>query len=527
MPKKNSQVSEYIIFTFFILIFLSKSSFADTQTDSSSIGHLHDAQGIISEIDKTNNPSVIKSRMKLLSQLIADGRMTLDESAKIVRDTPQFYNALIEARSRADSLDNNAIDDNLKTISLRWAILLNDLHGKPDRFQSIGKSDSRQLYTLLVYTKNDIYASSFMGVFRRLLQQMKQEGISGDQLLRSVGYNRSNTFIEILVTYNRLGVFLATMDPAFQTRLLADYINRMNDDPDRIGRAAVIADAFRMIRDTKLLQSMLDSINAGYARCDAAGDKEGRTVFGLLAGIYSRHASLSPDKPAIDVSQYRLLDNLSISAKELFGQGVVCVQQYFFYDDEDGNSSFNYFLSQYQNKPGWTVIDKQTFVIVRSPTTNGRRIDIYANKSGHRKDGCEQIRHFLSGKNIHAVVAVHRGHSYQAFETLRDLPPYIRIMFWGSCEGYRESIKTYKKGSKLVALIATRGITYSYINELILQKLNDELLNFKTGYFSLNNFWQRVRKDPKLRNESNFADFVSPVEGYGVRLRRTLESLGI
>lgn len=515
-----------LLFTAFILAHPVPFN-ADTNRFGAS--QTSNAQEIVFRIKETNNPPLIKSRMAALAQLIADGTITIEESAKIVRNTPRFFNSLIDVRSHANPIEVDAADASLRSITLQWVNLLNNLHGEPDRFQSLAKSDPSQLYTLLVYTQNEIYASSFMGVFKRLIRQMEAESISGDDLLRNVGYNRYNKFIEMLVTYNRLHVFLGTMDTDSQTFLLKKYISEMKDNRDRINYSVVIADAFEMIKNPEVLRAVQDTIRALYIICDTKHDREGKMIFGLLADVYGQRPLAWQSWFESISDQYQLLDSRNISIKNLFGQGGACIQQYYFHDDKEGQLSYKYFISQYKKKAGWKIVNKGAFAIIRSPVKNGRRIEIYANRPGYFKAGVDQIRLFLEEKKLHVNIAVHRAHSYQAYQTLKEVSPDILLMFWGSCEGYRESFRTFSKCSRLVGLISTRGVTNSYINEIIGQKLNDELINCKTGAFNLNEYWGKMEKDPRLRKEPDFYDFVDPRENYGVRLSRTLiaHSIGI
>ncbi|MHB1457493.1 MAG: hypothetical protein ACYC0V_11330 [Armatimonadota bacterium] len=519
----------YVIATLIVITSISiyQPAIVKAETNSADIAKSKGVQQI-SKIKETKNPPLIRSRMAALTQLIVDGKITVEESAAIVRNTPKFYNALIDVKSHADPIESDSADDNLKSITIQWVNLLNDLHGQPDRFRSIEKSDTRQLYTLLVYTKNHIYTSSFMGVFRNLLQQMKKEEITGNQLLNNLGYNRYSEFIEILVTYNRLHIFLGTMPVESQINLLERYIGEIEDSRNMMSRTVVIADAFKMIKNAEVLQSVQKAIEARYTLYDAANDTKGKAIFGLLASIYGQEATISQQWFKNISKQYRLLANYEIPIKELFAQkDISCIQQYFFYEDKEGFQSFQYFKSQYQNKTGWKIFDKETFVVVKSPVIYGRRIEIYANKPNHVKAGCNQIKLLFDAKKMHPVISVHRGHSYQTFRTLKELSSKSLLVFLGSCEGYRESIKTFEKCPRLFAFISTRGVTDAYINEIIGQVLNNELLTCNTGVFNLNKYWQKLENNPRLRNDPDFSDFVDPIEGYGMRLRRTLTVLGI
>lgn len=476
---------------------------------------------IIQNIKDTDNLPYIKSRMIILSQLIVDKKITVDESAKIVRNIPRFYNSLIDVRSYPNPYGSDEIDENLTKISIQWVNLLNDLHGMPNRFNSIKESNPRELYTLLVYSKKHIYASSFKGVFSRLMQRMTEENITGDELLSKLGYNRYDTFIDVLIYFNRLNIFLKTMKPEMQFVLLDKYVDDIKNDQDLIDRSVMLADAFKMIKNADVLDFLRNKFAEKYEKYEKNNYGKGKTAFGYLIGIYGRNMQELPYLFEIS-KKYPLSFISGISVKKLFNQQIVCVQQYFFYDDADGYMSFNYFNSQYKKKPGWSVSDHKTYTITRSPVIKGRVIEIYANKPGYSKSGSDDIKEYFKTKKIFPVVAVHRGHSYQTFRTLKNLSSQLLVMIWGSCEGYRESEKTYQKCPNLVLSVSTRGVTDAYINEIIGQTLNDELLYGSQGSFDISKYWNLVKQNKTLISDPDFIDYVDPAEGYGIRLKRSV-----
>ena len=108
---------------------------------------------------------------------------------------------------------------------------MNELHDEKDpkkRFACIDDFNWKELYTLLVYSEEEIFTSTFNGVFERLIFRINQDKISGDKMLELVKYNKFRTFIKICANFNALGDYLKTM-PKDQSRLLiSKFTNNLN-----------------------------------------------------------------------------------------------------------------------------------------------------------------------------------------------------------------------------------------------------------------------------------------------------------
>ena len=105
-----------------------------------------------------------------------------------------------------------------------------------------------------------MFTSSYRGVFDRLLARMRQEGLTGDQLLTGVHYRHFRVFIKSAAVFNRLTMFLATIPSpvarwSLLTRCLSD-LERTTDVTEQAVTAAEIVsapldrDSLRLIRDT-------------------------------------------------------------------------------------------------------------------------------------------------------------------------------------------------------------------------------------------------------------------------------------
>lgn len=96
------------------------------------------------------------------------------------------------------------------------------------RFACVDDFNWKELYTLLVYSEEEIFTSTFNGVFERLIFRINQEKISGDKMLDKVKYNKFRTFIKIAANFNKLGDFLKTMPKDQSRMLITKFTNKLD-----------------------------------------------------------------------------------------------------------------------------------------------------------------------------------------------------------------------------------------------------------------------------------------------------------
>ena len=66
--------------------------------------------------------------------------------------------------------------------SLEYVRTINDLHDEKNmnvRFAGVNGFRAKELYTLMVYSQEEIFTSTFNGLFERMIKQMKDEKKSG------------------------------------------------------------------------------------------------------------------------------------------------------------------------------------------------------------------------------------------------------------------------------------------------------------------------------------------------------------
>lgn len=273
--------------------------------------------------------------------------------------------------------------------------------------------------------------------------------------------------------------------------------------------AVAVADTFSMIQNADILRIFQGTIKDEYARVKQKNDKNAETVYGLLAGLFSKNALINESWLQEMSRKYKIEDVSKIKSKELFNREGLNIQQYFFYDDEDGEASFQSFISKYQNKKVWTIEDKERFVLIKSKT--GKNMEIYANKPKYEEEGQGEINEILTKKNIETIIIVHRGHSFHVGKTIQRMPKTAKIVSLGSCGGYK-NIDAVIERAPDAHIISTKGKGTMTVNDPLLYALNQRIINGKDVYWP--EFWEQMKQ--KFGENEDFNNYVPPHKNIGV-----------
>src|SRR5258708_28358445 len=90
------------------------------------------------------------------------------------------------------------------------------------RFKILDPLTPEELYYLVVLSEDEIYTSSYLGVYDRIFQRMKAP--YGDSLLMQVHGDYFRKWIKMAAAYNKLEHFLGTMDNQNPGTLMKPFI---------------------------------------------------------------------------------------------------------------------------------------------------------------------------------------------------------------------------------------------------------------------------------------------------------------
>ncbi|MFT4063059.1 MAG: hypothetical protein QM642_11970 [Edaphocola sp.] len=458
-----------------------------------------------------------KTPLKALPFLndVHNKKRTIREIDAITANPKAYFKALVQLKTAGDTLGGKAIDEELDLRGLEFVREANRLHDSPApvRFKSLTDFGAEDLYFMMIGSQDEIYTSSFVWMFNRMLEQMKGE--SGAALLDKVHKSHFRTFIRMAAGYNTLSPFLATMDEGQKTALMKDFVTGLELGPeDDLEDAVDVADAFGSISDPELISFLKEEIKSNYERTYKANDadsEKGVIVYGLLSTIFNSADNanrLSGELsviPPVTYVPYQSLVN---------GKGEVIVHT-FFYGDEDGRMSFNSFKTNFSPSK-WKMAQNKDWVTFTAAGKNP--VTVYANlplTEPKDEEAQKALQAYLEKNDIVPTMVIHRGHSYHLSGSLANLTPDVKIVMLGSCGGYHNLAQVLDK-SPDANIISSKQTGSMSVNEPIIRSMFEQILEGKDinwidtwnglgGYFG-----KRSATEKDL-----FSDYVPPNKNLG------------
>ncbi len=387
---------------------------------------------------------------------------------------------------------------------------INALHDEKSdavRFKKIDSLSAQDLYYLCVLGEEEIYTSSYLGVYKRIWQRMTVE--RGDTLLRLVNNDFYKKFIRMAAAYNVLGDFLQRMDQNGAERLMKNFVNDLEKN-STLEDAVDVADSYASISDTALRKLLLTQIKNNQQQNKKSGNLSGQKIYALLNTIFTSMDSSKSDALAalgIPPMYYMPLSLLKDSS------GKVIIQQ-FFYGDKDGVNIFNSFLRTYTNA-NWKITRKPEWAEVRS--VKGTPIIIYANKPLDTEkeldaEAQKDLGFYLDSLNANPTVILHRGHSYYVKSTIQQLPPSAKLVLLGSCGGYH-SLNQVLTICPAAQIIASKQVGTGVVNITLIEAITETLRQGKDLNWPL--MWQNLQTRFVGDTKEKFDDYVPPHKNLG------------
>ena len=496
-------------------------------------------------IRRNNNPLVqlivaltdIKGALMFFPFLddLLSGKKTIGEIKKIVGNSEtgynnvEYYKLLVKTeidyfrRMVSPQKDTpiamfgpNSLRETLKQVAIQYFVTpINQLHNEPNlntRMKSTDPLSPVELYYAMVMGESDIYTSSFVNCFKRMIRRMGSDP-RGDSLFIRVNFDYFRKFIKLTATFNQLDDFLKTMPLQNSALVMQAFVAKLNKTGS-LEDAVDIADAYSSITNKKLLHTILGHIIENENTCIEKNDAYGKMIYGLLKDIcrYADSASTS------DLSKVLGIPSIfSIDKKKLQDDSSRIIQQVFFFGDDDGKDDFKGFINSFPAE-SWKVQMKEEWVEIRS--IRGQKILIYANlplDNTSQMDDSAQIHlgRYLLANDLHPSIVIHRGHSYFLPRTLQLMPYDLKLVILGSCGGYR-NLNHVLKNSPDAQIISTKETGKVEINKAVINYMNQVLLagkslEWKTMWAVLTR--QFASSDDKTRLSWN--DYIPPYRNLG------------
>lgn len=484
---------------------------------------------LISLVGKIASSKSGQLYLPFLDNLI-NHRITIGDINKVKENNILYYKLLVRtrmdyaARMLPPMLDTalemdaltNMLQSKGKDVFVRE---INALHDKPAsiRFKILDPLTPPELYYLMVLSEDEIYTSSYLGVYDRIFQRMPVP--SGDSLIIQMHGDYFRKFIKMAAAYNKLDNFLASMDKDNAATIMKAFIiglERVNEED-----AVDVADSYSSIFDKNppLAAFVLNEVKWNYKRNLLNSDKRGTVIYHLLEALFeSADTTNNMDLSA----KLGIPPVYSVNYDSLKDDSGRVIQQVFFYGDEDkdGQHSYQDFLGLFLKKPEWKVTVNSTKEWITIQSLKGKPVLIFANRPLYGEDDPDDkaqhhLDDFLFDHKLQPSIYIHRGHSYHVRYTLKQIQPSAKIVILGSCGGYN-NLSEVLSISPDAHIISSKQVGTKSVNEPILQAINTDLL--KGNNIDWLPIWkaltEKFKKDPVARER--FDDYIPPYKNLGV-----------
>ena len=472
-------------------------------------------QAIVTIADRSKAP------LKALSFLgdIYRQRKTIAEIDAITADDDLYYKNLIRLKLVQEPVAQNTYSQEGVIRAARYVREMNELHESADavRFKCIEELTAPELYYVMVYGQNEIYTSSFLGAFNRLMDKMKP--LKGDQFFDTLHYDHFRTFIRMCAGYNTLSTFLGTMDDTARTSVMAGFIrNLQKGKEDDLEDAVDVADAFGSINDSALMVFLQARVKESYEQSFKERSRKGMIIYSLLSGLIESSRVANSDTGADVISARLGIPNINkVAFRSLQSDSGIVYQQVFFFGDEDGLHSYEHFTDLFRKDKKWRMEESKYWTVIS--TVSGKKVVIYANlplPDQEAEDAIARTTHYLDSMNIHPSIMIHRGHSYHLKSTLERLAPQARIVILGSCGGYQNLAGVLNRAPD-AHIVSSKQTGTKGVNDEILRSMNNSLIegrdvNWIAMWHELETYFNQKKA---AAEKDKFSDYVPPYKNLG------------
>lgn len=441
-------------------------------------------------------------------------QMTIKESHELSLDYDKWFKELIVARRDKNILGTYSVDKQLEAYSNQQIRKVNDLHEETNekiRFAAVEVFNSEELYQLIVYSQDEIYTSSFLGCFKRLMQKRTDSSVY--VLLQKTGFNRFRTFIQMCAGYNTLQQVLNTMSPSEKNKLFDDIVKDLENTGGNLSPAVEVAEIYSSINDSLLKKEFGLRLKSQLERCVIQRNNYGIKLYGLLY-------KLTGNNPAAitgNIYNFDIPDMTTVEASLNFPDGKN-IQQHIFYDDEDGLAAYNSFLGNFKSDKNWLLTEDPQYTKVESKT--GKKIIIYCNKP-NVEGSIEFVNNLFQTQRRYPDLVVHRGHSYHLKYTIELLTNNVKIAILGSCGGFNNITRVLDNASD-AQIVSSKQIGTWTVNNVLIKDLCEQM---RTGTGAVNwpLLWEALEK--KLKTNPKWKDYVPPHNNLGVKFVKAFVKL--
>lgn len=466
---------------------------------------------VIKTLYRIDKEAGINTRAYLLLDDIYKGKLTIRDADSICQKSALLTNRLIDIASRPDALGRYSIHQELSARSLKFVRNLNISENTDNYFnEQLTGLTAKELYTFMTYGEDEIIESSFRKMLQYLLMSLPEGNVY--PLMETLGFNEYRKFLRKCTFYGLSERIFSRMTEQQRSRLAKRLLDQLEQGSEE--DAVLIADMIISLDYAPMTDLLHQQLKTEYERCEKSRLDKGVAVYGVLSSLLSLRVDKGWAKYVAEKYELPALERLPMY--DLFNQQMTNIQQYFFYNDEDGISSYNNFIRSYEKSPlEWEIKDMGIFVVIRSRA--GRNVEIYANKAREGEKGISAMEEHLIKNKLEPQIVVHRGLSTHTLKTFTRVPGSARLILDGSCGGYHVQQVAIQRAPG-AQILCNRNVGTMHINDPMFKQISDEIRNGRDILWP--EFWSKMGN--RVGNNPYFRDYIPPHKNAAAILIKTL-----
>jgi hypothetical protein len=444
--------------------------------------------------------------------MVYHGELTVAQSQALAADEDAWFTRLCSLRRNPNILGGYSVDAEMAHHSMKVIRKINLLHDEKNekiRFKLAENLSAEELYNLIVYSRDEIFTSTFLGLFKRMMHRRTDSSMF--VFCSKMGFNRFRTFVQTCAGYNTLQPVLNTMTEQEQEQFINEIVKNLDRTGGNLGPAVEVADIFGSLTDSLIREKMVVRIHKDLRRCYLADNRYGMKIYGLLYKLAGKNPVLVT---GISV-KYKVPELTRVEADLMFPDGKN-IQQHIFYDDEDGLAAFKSFKSKFSSDKNYKITEEDGFLKIES--IEGRKIVLYMNKPDAEK-GLLRLMSLFETEKRYPDVVVHRGHSYHLQTTIDVLTSNTKVAVLGSCGGYQNISRVLENASDAQIVSSKQIGTWTVNNELL--KDMCEMMRTGSGEIVWSTLWAGLEE--RMKNNDKWKDYIPPNRNLGVKFVKAFQ----
>jgi hypothetical protein len=453
----------------------------------------------------------VQSKSYALIDLIWRKKLSFQQAENITKNEALFYKTLIDLRKNKSILASYTVEKEIETIAMSRVVEINLRHEdtEPYRFAPINNDNAYEIYTSIVYSAEEVFTSSFLGMYKRLNEKRKEP--SGYAFLEQLNFNKFRVFLKQCAGYNKIDDFLSTMNDSQQNALITLFISGLYQYGGDLGPAVDVADTYGSLENETIKTIFVKTIKRELRKCIQDQNEHGTKIYGLLFKLTGGNPNEYTSNYVFNIPA---LDR--VYSSDLF-KNDIHIQQHFFFDDEDGETAFNHWLGLYPSSL-YKKEDKGNYILLSS--ISGKKMLIYANKPHSEIEGREDLKKLFEETGRFPDLIVHRGHSYYIENTLENMNHSNKVAILGSCGGYQNISKAMDNAMD-VQIVSTKQVGTLVVNSTLIQEITETIRLGKDLVWL--DIWKQI--GIKLQNNAQFKDYIPPYKNLGAKFIKAYNEL--